>query len=74
MYMVHQAEKLYEQLVEQLRESEASPTSSSAIRHDINLRLIKEALDALKELVLQHSFQDEQEEINFFKHTKHNFT
>jgi hypothetical protein len=72
--MIHQAEQLYEQLVEQLSESESLSTSSSPKQHETALRLIRETLHKLKELVLHHSFQDAQEEITFFKHLKPKFT
>lgn len=74
MYMVHRVEKLYEQLVEKLRESEILPAQSTAQKQEACLRLIRESLHELKELVIHHTFQDEQEEIHFFRHIKPKFT
>ncbi|WP_439879740.1 RteC domain-containing protein [Pontibacter sp. MBLB2868] len=74
MSMIHQAEKLYEQLVEQLREAETISTPTPAQRQEASLRHIRVALQELKELVIHHTFPEEQEEIRFFRHVKPRFT
>ena len=74
MYMEHQVEKLYEQLLEALRENELLPSLSPVQQQEACLKLIKASLLALKELVIHHDFQDEQEEIRFFRHIKPRFT
>lgn len=74
MHMVHQVEKLYEQLVEKLRECEALPVPSPAQRQEHSLKYIRASIQELKELVIHHAFRDEAEEIHFFKHFKPKFT
>lgn len=71
---MQQAQTLHEQLLQQLREVEAVPALTSAQRREQSLQQIRQAITALKELVLSHPFADEQEEIYFFKHLKPRFT
>lgn len=72
--MIKQAQLLYDQLVEKLREAEVLPPASPVQRHETNLKLISGVIHELKQLVIHHSFPDEQEEIFFFKHIKPKFT
>jgi hypothetical protein len=72
--MIQQAEELYDQLVEKLREAETLPSNTPAQRHETILRLLHEAIQELKELVISHSFPKEEDEIMFFKHIKPRFT
>ncbi|MFT2010967.1 RteC domain-containing protein [Pontibacter sp. 13R65] len=72
--MIQQAEILYDQLVEKLREVETTPAGTPAQRHETNLRILNEAIQELKKLVINHSFPEEQEEIMFFRHIKPKFT
>lgn len=72
--MIHQAERRYEQLVETLRDAELQHTGTPAQLRETSLTYINEAIQELKEMVIHHTFRDEQEEINFFKHIKPKFT
>ena len=72
--MIQQANQLYEELTQQLREAEAHPFTSPAQRQDKLLQLIREAIATLKQQVIHHDFPDEQEEIHFFKQVKPRFT
>ncbi len=74
MHMIHQAERRYEQLVDQLREVELQAALSPAQCRETSLNLIHEAIQELKALVIHHTFPDEKEEIYFFKHVKPKFT
>ena len=72
--MIQQAEQLHDQLVEKLREAESQPAPSPVQQHESMLRLINEAIQELKELVIHHTFADAGEEIYFFRHCKPRFT
>ena len=72
--MIQQAEKLYDQLVASLQEAEATPSITPAQRHGKILRLLNEAIQELKALVIDYSFPREEDEITFFKHIKPRFT
>lgn len=72
--MIQQAEILYNQLVERLREAETMPSTTPAQRHETSLRLVNEAILELKELVTGYSFTKEEDEITFFKFIKPKFT
>jgi hypothetical protein len=72
--MIQQANQLYEELTQQLREAEALPAPSPAQRQEELLQLIRQAVTRLKQQVIHHSFADEQEEIRFFKEIKPKFT
>ncbi|MCC9137532.1 RteC domain-containing protein [Pontibacter silvestris] len=72
--MIHQANKLYEQLVEQLREAENQPDLSPAQRREKYLQLINASIAELKLRVIHHHFDKEQEEIHFFKYLKPRFS
>ncbi|MBB6611807.1 RteC domain-containing protein [Pontibacter sp. Tf4] len=72
--MIHHAERRYEQLVETLRDTEIQHTGTPAQLRETNLTYINEAIQELKEMVIHHTFRDEQEEIYFFKHVKPKFT
>ncbi|PRY03644.1 RteC protein [Pontibacter ummariensis] len=72
--MREQAEKLYDHLVAGLREAEAMPSLTTAQRHETNLKLLNEAIQELKKLVIDYSFQNEADEIEFFRYIKPKFT
>lgn len=72
--MIQQANQLYEKLIQELRETEALPSLSSAQRQEKLMRHIRQAIEQLKEQVIPHHFSDEQEEILFFKEVKPRFT
>lgn len=72
--MIQQANQLYEELTQQLRETEAMPFSAPAQRQERLLQHIREAIDVLKQQVITYTFADEAEEIFFFKEIKPKFT
>lgn len=72
--MIQQAETLFEQLVEKLWETETQSTLSPAQLRETNLKLINEAIQELKKLIVDYTFPDEKEEIHFFKHVKPKFS
>ena len=72
--MIQQAEQLYDQLVENLREAESTPSGTPAQHRESILRLLHGAMQELKKLVVDYSFPREEDEITFFKHIKPRFT
>ncbi|MBX0335374.1 RteC domain-containing protein [Pontibacter sp. HSC-14F20] len=72
--MIQQANQLYEGLTQQLRETEALPSSSPAQRREHLLQHIRQVIEVLKQQVIAHTFPDEAEEILFFKEIKPKFT
>ncbi|WP_114782977.1 RteC domain-containing protein [Botryobacter ruber] len=72
--MIQQAETLYDQLEEKLREVETMSSVTPVQRHETNLKLLNETIQELKQLVISYSFPCEEEEIKFFRYIKPRFT
>ncbi|AKD04282.1 RteC domain-containing protein [Pontibacter korlensis] len=72
--MIQQANQLYAELTQQLRETEVLRFPSPALRQERLLQHIRKAIDVLKRQVIAHTFAEEAEEILFFKEVKPKFT
>lgn len=69
--MISIAETLYRDLLNQV--SELVAEKDTLIRTEKIIETIMPVLYKLKDLIKQHGFSDEQEEIYFYKHTKPKF-
>ncbi|HVW99811.1 MAG TPA: RteC domain-containing protein, partial [Candidatus Babeliaceae bacterium] len=56
---------LYDEMNEQLQEVSVNNPVQSSVR---SYRIVERSLGKLKEIIINHTFNDKMEEINFFKH------